>query len=978
MSAAPARVERESARDRAIATANARVERDAARTRGDIEASERAEAAALRRTELETRERAEAAARRRTEIAARKRAETAARRRAELEAQERAEAAALRRAELEARERAEAAARARAELEARERAEAAARAQAELEARLRAEAAGRELQRQARLQAEREARERAEAAARERQRVLEEQERARLADQARLDAAKTTQSVVLGSIVTFGAGLEVHAFTTGFETRIVRIRGIPVNALAREIYALFTQQGIDKARLYLMLNKPLHDGTREVKMAMDAEAGHALSAGLDDLEFRDRRLSFEVGTYNVPGAMGISSVKDVEVLTVSWQAATARYVATYNSLSDARRKIQELNGSTHLGRRIRAETNTAPPGRLIYVDPNSIKIDNLPASATHDQVSALAGPEVVTLRALPMRGAPATAAPLEVVRTSALASGCSQSDIVSLELLEGTSDAINGIVKVRARFRTWDQAKVAHDYLNGRKLFGNVACRVILPNPLSYIITIPVQQFEAQRTQWAALRESVQVVGKDRGSLTQLDVPNKPIVRFRVSGSDKKAVGALKVQVEGLAAGEKVDGWHVRLSQHSNGAFVARVLADSGALMRADWRQRQLKIYGSPPAVARAREMIGEELVRLAGLELTTNIPPPSIRHFLAQGLPELRELLGEDNVRFNPATRILVTSGGDNTHHIVSRILEQASRSRTVLPAANEDTCPICFDNVSAPIRLGCGHAYCSTCLRHFVTSAADSDKFPLVCMGNEAHCNVPISIPSIERFLSQPLFTRLLEVTFRAYISQRPLELKYCRTPDCEQIYRVTPQDGPRPVPAQCPACLSVVCPGCHEDGHEGLTCQEQRVRSSPAEQERLIDEYIAHQGGRVKRCPQCRVLMEKIDGCNHMTCKHVFSLLHIRHSVSDPCILDVARMSVGAASASSPVILSTNTWEPHMVAIMRKIMQSMIPSIMPSRHAFCRKQRMHVALLTRAVELLKRIVLQKCVAPMLYLSV
>lgn len=721
-------------------------------------------------------------------------------------------------------------------------------------------------------------RNRREQEARERQRLLETQERARREQEARIAAARTTQRVILGSIVTFASGLDIRGFTTGFESCIVHIRGLPMNASEREIYMLFTQQGIPEASLYLMFNKVHPNGTREVKMAMNAEAGHALSVGLDELEFRDRHLSFEVGTYNIPGAMGASQGKDPNTLLVSWPMASARYIVTYNSLETAERMAQELNGSVRLGRRLKVERDKTFPGRKVPVLPNSIKIDNLPPSVVSNDVHSLAGSETRSMHVLPTRGAPTSILPEQVVtRWIALAGGPGASSVAKADT---DADRLKGMMRVRAGFQSWDDAKRVHDYIETRKPLGMVPCYLDLPQPLSYVINIPQEQFDVQRVEWLQLQNSV---AETKGcNFTYFAVQGRPIMRFRVSGSDQKAVGSLKLRVETLAKGEKIVGWHAQFGQQNSKnaiAFVSRVHTETGALMRADWRQRHIKLFGGTEAIARAQGMVADELARLTKLEFTTHVPQNAVRFLLAEGLPQLREILGGDDslVHFNPATRVLTTSGGDEARHIVSRIIDEAVCARTALPTAHQGTlCPICFDEVTAPVRLGCDHTYCSTCLRHFLTSAGESDKFPLVCMGDEAQCNVPIAIPVIERFLSVHQFDRLLESTFKTYISQRPVELKYCWTPDCEQIYRAMPQGGLRPSSIQCPACLSVVCPQCHVDGHEGRTCKEQRVYSNPAEQDRLVDEWIASQEGRVRRCPQCRVPIEKTEGCNHMTCQ------------------------------------------------------------------------------------------------------
>lgn len=170
------------------------------------------------------------------------------------------------------------------------------------------------------------------------------------------------------------------------------------------------------------------------------------------------------------------------------------------------------------------------------------------------------------------------------------------------------------------------------------------------------------------------------------------------------------------------------------------------------------------------------------------------------------------------------------------------------------------DQVCPICYDHTLGPVQLGCGHTYCSACLRHFITS---------------------ISIPIIQQFLTPAALNRLLEAAFAFYISQRPMEFRFCKTPDCSQIYRSTPADTVA-VTLRCPSCSSEVCSAC-DDGHEGLTCNEYQTRRL----EERVDTWITEQGGFVKRCPQCRVPIEKVEGCNRMTCRSVFHCVSLQNS-------------------------------------------------------------------------------------------
>ncbi|CCM05342.1 uncharacterized protein FIBRA_07556 [Fibroporia radiculosa] len=691
--------------------------------------------------------------------------------------------------------------------------------------------------------------------------------KALMAESAREEAGKIFQCVVLGSLVTLGAGLDIREVITGFESCTVHIKGLPGNATKGEVCALFIQQGVDAGRFYLSSMKKTPAGKQEAEVVTDIDSGKILSAGLDGTEFRDEVLSFGMIAENKSEGMMSNAARSVTVLTISFRSPSAQYVADFPDMAAAECKVGELTGKIFCGRKVQVEMNTLPPGRILSMfRPNSIKIRNLSPTVTDGDIIQFTGSSSVRrLKEIPYSTAGARSFLLEHMENIKLSS--------TLENLTFDSDRTDGIVSAEARFASWEDAHRLHESLAGKTFscIGNSRFWLRLPSSLQYTIIIPSAQYHAQRAQWTSLVASL--IDKKTCNLTFHE--HDKFVRIRVSGSDKRATGALKVKVENLASGEKVAGWHRSLG-FSGTAFVHSVFAESGAYLRADWRRQALKVYGGPAAVEQAREMIKAELERLASKEWSTVLKKGSVGFFLRRGIPELKETFGEDSVRFDIASRRITIIGGDELRHAFDRLIQESFNSILTSQAhsSTNETCPICYDDVSIPFHLGCGHTYCTACLRHFLVSAVDSTNFPLTCMGDEAKCGVPIAIPTIQKFLPLASFNRLLEVVFATHVATHPQDFKYCKTPDCNQIYRST---NPTVVRAlQCPSCFSTVCASCHEDAHQGLSCAEYKARSDPAEQERLNDEWIAKQGGCVKRCPECRVPIEKVDGCNHMSCK------------------------------------------------------------------------------------------------------
>ncbi|KIK94015.1 hypothetical protein PAXRUDRAFT_12315 [Paxillus rubicundulus Ve08.2h10] len=700
---------------------------------------------------------------------------------------------------------------------------------------------------------------------------VRERARERARETAREEAAKTITQIVLGSIVTYSAGLNIPSLIAGFETCTLHVKNLPLGVSEGEVRSLFVLHGMDIERFHVVGIKKVSDEKLEARIISDAEAGRALASRLDGFEFRDDTLSVDVSASNTLEGMSAAVTRDTDVLTISWRSPSVRYVAEFIDIATAQEKVPELNNKIFAGRRVKVEMNTQPPGRFLpNFETDAIKISNLPLSVTEEEVMAFTG--TFSVRRLPVgrfRGVSWDAEQVaDLIRDDierAVPIGLRQFDP------PGAPD-MNGVLFVRAHFSSWDEAHVACTSLEGKRYGNPQPVWLRLPDPMHFTIIIPSEQYTAQKAQWGALLSSI--TDRKACMLNVHDVGN--IVRIRLAGSAKEAMGAMKVRVENLARGEMIEGWHRSLG-FSNNPFFRRVFVEAGAYVRADWRRQSLKVYGAARAVNQARDLIKTELERLASLDYTVTLMRHSVGFFVREGIPQLKETLGENNVRFAASSRKITVTGGEEARHALDVLITLSLKGdRTVLNSSQgEQTCPICYDSVSSPQQLGCGHVYCVACLRHFLSSALDSVQLPLTCLGDDTGCRVPIPIPTIQQFLPPASFNRLLEVAFDSHVSKHPEEFKCCKTPDCTQLYRsVRPGDPAKAL--QCPSCFASVCNACNEDAHEGLTCAESRIRKDPAEQDRLNDEWIASQDGRVKKCPRCSVLIEKTEGCNHMTCR------------------------------------------------------------------------------------------------------
>ncbi|THU99183.1 hypothetical protein K435DRAFT_606196, partial [Dendrothele bispora CBS 962.96] len=685
------------------------------------------------------------------------------------------------------------------------------------------------------------------------------EEEARREEKDRLDAAKTIQHLVLGStIVKFSAGVTIERIITGFYSCRVRITNLPLNAKPYEVKSLLLDQGMEED-MFQLVNLRTWNGKKEANFIVEEEWGRAIASGIDGVDFRGESLAVEATD---SGTLEGMNSNNSALLSITWRIPLRRFALRYFSPDEATRQLRSMNGHVINGQKIKVEQNRLP--HTTVPDPYSLLVSGLPSDMSGEEIKDLL--DAFSIRQIST-----------LSYNENLVDGLLKNHIRTL-MFNGSVDfdpsqlnASQGNRSLRARFKSWEDAKKVHDQLANKRFafIGNDTFRLWLPDP--YQITIPMQQYLAQKKQWDSFVNDTK--NRKESTLHVRTFPEKVVLR--VGGDDMKAVGMLKVRVESLVAGEILqDMSHVWFGSAAGQRFLESLCTETGAYVRYDWRVKLLKAYGDREAVAQAREKMKEELTRLSSLEYTESLTRNSIRFFVQRGVAALKEAFGEESVVLdissNPV-RITIR-GGEDARHLLRKLLDESLLNTTTdFSSTSESTCPVCLMDVSNPVKLGCGHEYCTACIRHFFT--ADIKNFPLLCGGDDGTCMKPIALPMIEKFLTPSQLNALLETAFTTHIEKNPQLYRYCKTPGCKQIYKCDTSQSTKTA-RQCPSCLASVCMRCHEDGHDGMTCEERRIQGDPAEQERLNNAWAREAG--VKRCPECRVWIEKTEGCNHMTCK------------------------------------------------------------------------------------------------------
>lgn len=688
--------------------------------------------------------------------------------------------------------------------------------------------------------------------AEEQRRRNEEAAAARHREELETHAAHTLQTVVSGAIVTLGAGLRVQHVVTGFECCKILVKNVPHNVRPDELIPIFVENGLDQTRFYVENRRGVKGG-QEFTVIAHGDDAQALMRRVDDIELRGKSMDIEMGVYNGVGGMGANERDRAVNLKVTFFAPSSRWVAEYLAPATAQRKLRELEGAIVGGRKVKVAAGRSP---------TSIVLNNLPPDdpTLGEQLYGITG--ALTVQRIPTPAFDVENA-ISMIRTTVLLRhrtaevttlnrGSTQTGIVTL--------SIGGLnEQERQSMRTMLEGSSFH-FLGRSKL------RVYLPDPMYFTILIPTAQYRAQSSIWDELDSGIK--NKTACRLKIMELPYGH--RIQVAGSDKAAVGALKVRAEGVAAGTSAPGWHHSIADSPQRLSAA--VDALGAHLKVDFRQRAFKLYGPPKAVQDAIALLQREIELLNAEEKTYLVPRHAVRHFLTEGVEELNTMFSDACITFNITTRSITYKGGDNVLLALQRASEQAVRPNGTSSEATDDVlCQICYMPPTSPRVLLCQHSYCTGCLHHLFNSAKDADSIPLLCMGADAKCKAPFPIPLVQEFLTKQDFEKLLEIAFTSHVDKRPEDFRRCATPDCTQIYR----RQTHPAKLSCPSCFSEVCAACGDDAHGSISCEEHRKRNDKDEHERLTREYFESQA-ETKRCPRCSMMIFRYDGCNHMQCR------------------------------------------------------------------------------------------------------
>lgn len=410
---------------------------------------------------------------------------------------------------------------------------------------------------------------------------------------------------------------------------------------------------------------------------------------------------------------------------------------------------------------------------------------------------------------------------------------------------------------------------------------------------LSSSITFPKNVFAALKDTVAEAMEEARLIGNGLVSVKLHEPPSRPTTLVNLVSDDVQAFIQAKNLLNCVLQPDTIQCLTPELRQYilrkSTREELETIASATGTFITSDLRVMTVNIYGSEGNCTRAKMELNRKIdetihhgVECSAFNLKAPGRPPGLMKFVVSqfgtDLSTLLEREGVSGATLDARRHILTLYSTPEALEAVQELIESfcarrcASDPATLL-AEEDNTCCACYcpiEEVAEQYRLEyCGHLYCMDCVKLQLSPAAVT--FPITCAAED--CEQPFVWHDFESLFKRSNYRLedLLKSSLQSYVQTNQKKVRPCPTPNCDMVYRVSTTDNGRPF--LCSHCGVQTCTRCHVQYHDGLTCA---MYESGKKTNKEFEAWLKKDPSNRKKCPSCSTPIEKIEGCQHMTCR------------------------------------------------------------------------------------------------------
>jgi len=197
-------------------------------------------------------------------------------------------------------------------------------------------------------------------------------------------------------------------------------------------------------------------------------------------------------------------------------------------------------------------------------------------------------------------------------------------------------------------------------------------------------------------------------------------------------------------------------------------------------------------------------------------------------------------------------------------------------------------ELCRLCFDEHTTQHMYTleqCMCSFCIVCMREYLkVEITQGNVQTITCPDGACVRHGHIESTEIEKIVDSRLYDKYTLLKYQQEVNTDPSRT-FCPRPDCDAVVSLRSTSAGqtsnvKATPVKCNKCGMVFCSLCKNTWHESQTCDEHM--SVTQKDSTYGIPFVSSEDATIKRCPICRVPIERNDGCAQMMCKqckHVF---------------------------------------------------------------------------------------------------